>query len=57
MISQKVCKYYSNSKCLLEGGYCDLNCDRIKSNEDSELYNTFPRWRLEEEWQSDLSRG
>jgi hypothetical protein len=55
MISQEVCKYYLNSKCLLEGGYCDLNCDRMASNEDSELYTTFSRWRSEEEWQSNLS--
>jgi len=30
MISQQGCKYYSNSKCLLEGGYSDLNCNRIE---------------------------
>ncbi len=56
MISQKVCKYYSNSKCLLEGGYCDLDCDRKTSNEDSELHDTFSQWRLEEEMAIQSSR-
>ncbi len=48
MITQKVCQYYSNARCLLEGGYCDLNCDRA-TTEDSNLRNAFPEWHWEEE--------
>ncbi len=48
MISQKVCQYYSNARCLLEGGYCDLDCDRT-ATEDSKPRNSLPRWSWKEE--------
>ena len=39
MTSEKVCKYYLDSKCLLEGGYCDLTCNRLSGDEGSEFYD------------------
>jgi hypothetical protein len=47
MTSSKLCKYYLDSKCMLEGGYCDLNCNRPSGHEDSEFYDgidTLNQW-------------
>jgi len=48
MISQNVCQYYSNARCLLEGGYCDLSCDRMRTD-PSGLRSAFSEWGWEEE--------
>ncbi|OGP89421.1 MAG: hypothetical protein A2157_13220 [Deltaproteobacteria bacterium RBG_16_47_11] len=52
MSFEKLCKYYLNSKCILEGGYCDLNCNQLFTHEDSEFFdktNRLAEWRMEEE--------
>ena len=48
---EKVCKFYQDSKCILEGGYCDLNCNRLMSDEDFRFYDrmdALTQWRIEE---------
>ena len=45
------CKFYENSRCVLGGKYCDLNCDQLFRDEDFQFYdeiNTLSQWRLEE---------
>ncbi len=37
MSIEKGCKYYLDSRCILEGGYCDLNCNRLSNPQDSEF--------------------
>ena len=39
MSFEKGCKYYLDSRCVLEGGYCDLNCNRLSDHQDSEFCN------------------
>jgi len=46
------CKYYRNSKCTLEGSYCDLNCNQPNRGEVSRSYDendVFTQWQMEEE--------
>jgi hypothetical protein len=51
MTLEKSCKYYLNSRCILGGGYCDLNCNQLLSDEEFRLFDeadTFtPRWMRE----------
>jgi len=47
----KSCKFYQDSKCILEGGYCDLDCNRLISDEDFRFYDkidSLTQWRMEE---------
>ena len=47
----KACKFYENSRCILGGKYCDLNCDQLFNDEDSRFYDkvdALTQWRLEE---------
>jgi hypothetical protein len=51
MTSEKLWKYYLDSKCILEGGYCDLNCNRLSGHDDSEFndkIDTLNQWRNEQ---------
>jgi hypothetical protein len=51
MIREKSCKFYENSRCILGGKYCDLNCDQLFSDEDFKFYDktdAFTQWRIEE---------
>ena len=52
MTLEKSCKYYRNSRCILGGGYCDLNCNQLLSDEEFRLYDKAdiftPRWMEEE---------
>jgi len=46
----KSCKFYENSRCILQGNYCDLSCDRFQSDEDPQFYDkidALTRWRME----------
>jgi len=48
---EKICKFYQDSKCILEGGYCDLDCNRLMSDEDFRFYDkmdALTQWRIEE---------
>ncbi|HSB04045.1 MAG TPA: hypothetical protein VLK23_02545 [Thermodesulfobacteriota bacterium] len=51
----KFCKYYLNSRCVLEGTYCDLHCNRVLSHHDYQFYDEYDKidsvseWRIEEE--------
>jgi hypothetical protein len=47
----KSCKFYENSRCILEGNFCDLNCDRLFTDEGFKFYDkndTLTQWRIEE---------
>lgn len=51
MSLEKSCKFYQDSKCILEGGYCDLDCNRLMSDEDFRFYDktdALTQWRIEE---------
>jgi len=51
MSLEKSCKFYQDSRCILEGGHCDLNCDRLMSDEDFRLYDkmdVLAQWKIEE---------
>ncbi len=39
MSLEKSCKFFQDSKCILEGGYCDLDCSRLMSDEDFRFYD------------------
>jgi hypothetical protein len=44
------CIYYQDSKCVLKGGCCDLNCDMANSERDNLSYDEsdpFTRWGIE----------
>lgn len=48
---EKICKFYQDSKCILEGGYCDLDCNRLMSDEEFRFYDkmdALTQWRIEE---------
>ncbi len=48
---EKACKFYQDSKCIIEGGYCDLDCNRLMSDEDfrfSDKMDALTQWRIEE---------
>jgi hypothetical protein len=48
---EKICKFYHDSKCILEGGYCDLDCNRLMSDEDFRFYDKIDpltQWQIEE---------
>lgn len=45
------CKFYQDSKCILEGGFCDLNCNHLMSDEDFRFYDKIDalmQWQIEE---------
>jgi hypothetical protein len=51
MSFEKSCKFYQDSKCILEGGYCDLDCNRLMSDEDFRFYDkmdALTQWQIEE---------
>lgn len=51
MSLEKSCKFYQDSKCILEGGYCDLDCNRLMSDEDFRFYekiDALTQWKIEE---------
>ncbi len=45
------CKFYEDSKCILKGRYCDLNCNRLFNDEDFDSYDktdSLNKWRMKE---------
>ena len=51
MSLDKSCKFYQDSKCILESGYCGLDCNRLMSDEDFRIYDkvdALTQWRIEE---------
>ncbi len=47
----KTCKFYKDSRCIIEGGYCDLDCNRLMSDEDFRFYDKIDalnQWQIEE---------
>jgi hypothetical protein len=58
MSFEKSCKYYQDSKCILKGGCCDLNCDMADSNGGNHYYDeidTFTKWWVEREQREENS--
>lgn len=53
MSFEKSCKYFRDSKCILKGGCCDLNCDIARSFDGNGLFcdeiDTFTKWWMEKE--------
>lgn len=46
----ETCIYYQDSKCLLKGGCCDLNCDRVETDKENLFYDEidpFKKWQDE----------
>jgi|GEM_PF-5998336 len=44
------CIYYKDSKCVLKGGCCDLNCDMADTEKGNQFYDEidpFTKWRIE----------
>jgi hypothetical protein len=44
------CKFYDNSKCTLEGKFCDLDCSRLLEQIESRLgekVDPFIQWQRE----------
>jgi len=47
----KTCKFYKDSRCIIEGGYCDLDCNRLMSDEEFRFYDkidALTQWQIEE---------
>jgi hypothetical protein len=45
------CIYYQDSKCMLKGGCCDLNCEMTESERGNQPYDeidAFTKWQIEE---------
>jgi hypothetical protein len=54
------CIYYQDSKCILKGGCCDLDCGLTHSEKGSPFYDeidTFTKWQLERTKQEDENLG
>jgi len=47
----KFCKYYLNSRCLLEETYCDLHCNQVLSHNDYQFYDEYDKIHTVAEWQ------
>jgi hypothetical protein len=44
------CIYYRDSKCMLKGGCCDLNCGMTESEKGNQSYDeidAFTQWQIE----------
>lgn len=44
------CIYYQDSKCVLKGGCCDLNCDMGETDKGNKFYDEidpFTKWQIE----------
>jgi len=60
MSFEKSCKFYQDSKCILKGGCCDLNCELTNSDRSDEFYDVvdaFTKWRIEKAQQEDVKSG
>jgi hypothetical protein len=60
MSFEKSCKFYQDSKCILNGGCCDLNCgltDPERSNPFYDEIDTFTKWQKEKEQQEEGKSG
>jgi hypothetical protein len=47
----KACKFYEDSRCILRGNFCDLDCNQLVSDEDFRFYDkmdVLTQWRVEE---------
>ncbi len=54
------CIYYQDSKCILKGGCCDLDCSLTDSEKGSPFYDeidTFTKWQLERTKQEEGNSG
>ena len=50
MSFEKSCKFYQDSKCMIKGGCCDLDCGLTNTERDNQLYDEvdeFTKWRME----------
>jgi hypothetical protein len=46
------CKFYENSKCSLQGGYCDLGCNQTRAERSIKSYDEidpFTQWQMGED--------
>ena len=44
------CIFYVDSRCMLKGGCCDLDCNLPKDGNGTQLYDeidTFTKWQIE----------
>ncbi len=60
MSFEKSCKFYEDSKCILNGGCCDLDCgltDPERSNHFYDEIDTFTNWQKEKEHQEEGKSG
>lgn len=51
MSSEKSCKFYDHSKCLLNNNFCDLDCSQFSSGRDfgiGEAKGKIDQWSNEE---------
>ena len=57
MTLEKSCNYYLNTRCILTGGFCDLNCNQLLSDEDFKFYDKIDiltQWQMEEEMRQEI---
>ncbi len=60
MSFEKSCKFYQDSKCILKGGCCDLNCELTNFDRSDQFYDeidTFTEWRIKRTQQEDIKPG
>jgi len=60
MSFEKSCKFYQDSKCILKGGCCDLNCELTNSDRSDQFYDeidAFTKWQIEKAQQEDVKSG
>ncbi len=51
MSFERSCKFYENSRCILGGNFCDLNCEQLFNDDDFKFYDkidSLTQWRMEE---------
>jgi len=54
------CIYYQDSKCVLKGGCCDLNCDMADTDKGNQFYDEidpFTKWQIENAQQEKKSES
>ena len=56
----KACKFYQDSKCILKGGCCDLNCELTNFGRRDQFYDEmdpFAELRIEKAPREDIKSG
>jgi hypothetical protein len=60
MSFERSCKFYQDSKCILQGGCCDLHCELTNFDSRDQFYDEmdpFTEWQIEKIPREDIKSG